>query len=169
LHPISAQGGNGALETAAVLVNTLIPALKARGASKVSLTQPDIDAIFTRTQETRFQRAVDAVNQGRHTTSASIKETFFSKFFVDYFFPYFGQSLIFSLIVKNTMRGPCIADLPIPERHAKAIERHNNLDNQRFRKSWITWSILSSAAGILFVIIYSNLGLTRHQTNSITY
>jgi hypothetical protein len=169
LHPISAQGGNGALETAAVLVNTLIPALKACSDSKGSLTQPEIDAIFTRTQETRFQRAVYAVNQGRHTTSASIKETFFSKLFVDWFFPCFGQSLIFSLVVKNTLSGPYLKDLPMPERHATAMERHSNLNNPGPRKSWITWSILSSVVGILFVVIYSKFGLTRHQANNIIY
>ncbi|WXC50617.1 hypothetical protein QX201_010294 [Fusarium graminearum] len=153
LHPISAQGGNGAMETAAVLVNTLVDALQDQDA-KGSLTECEIDAIFTDVQANRFQRAVDAVNQGRRTNSASIKETLFSKIFVDYFFPRFGQSLIFSLIVKNTMSGPCIARLPVPERYIMAVERHQRRNP---KKNWTTWTLMSLGAGFLFVFMFSRM------------
>lgn len=92
------------METAAVLLNALVPALEIKNGSQ-PLTENDIDAIFTKVQAERYQRVVDAVNQGRRMNSASIKETFFSRIFVDYFFPLFGQSLIFNLLVNNTLSG----------------------------------------------------------------
>lgn len=141
------------METAAVLVNTLVDALQDQDA-KGSLTEGEIDAIFADVQAKRFQRAVDAVNQGRQTNSASIKETCFSKIFVDYFFPRFGQSLIFSLIVKNTMSGPCIARLPVPERYIMAVERHQRRNP---KKNWTTWTLMSLGAGFLFVFMFSRM------------
>ncbi|RGP62628.1 FAD binding domain-containing protein [Fusarium sporotrichioides] len=149
LHPISAQGGNGAMETAAVLVNNLVAALQDQDAKK-SLTECDIDAIFADVQATRYQRAVDAMNQGRHTNSASIKETFFSKIFVDHFFPRFGQSLILKLIIKNTMTGPCIERLPLPERYTTAIERHQKRNP---KKNWTVWGLMSLGASCLFAFM----------------
>ncbi|KAL6914853.1 hypothetical protein FSST1_012613 [Fusarium sambucinum] len=151
LHPISAQGGNGAMETAAVLVNRLVATLQDQD-SKESLTECDIDEIFADVQTKRFQRAVDAVNQGRQTNSASIKETLFSKIFVDYFFPRFGQSLIFSLIVKNTTSGPYIARLPLPQRYTMAIERHQKRNPKR---NWTAWSFMSLGVGVLVIFMYA--------------
>lgn len=100
VHPISAQGGNGAMETAAVLVNNLLLKLKCVPGEK-GLSESDVENIFAKTQETRFASAVAAMEQGRQTTAASIKDTFTSRIFVDWFFPYFGQSLIMHLIVKK--------------------------------------------------------------------
>ncbi|XEV07241.1 hypothetical protein FSHL1_012528 [Fusarium sambucinum] len=151
LHPISAQGGNGAMETAAVLVNRLVATLQDQDA-KESLTECDIDEIFADVQTKRFQRAVDAVNQGRQTNSASIKETFFSKIFVDYFFPRFGQSLIFSLIVKNTTSAPYIARLPLPPRYTIAIERHQKRNPKR---NWTAWSFMSLGVGVIVIFMYA--------------
>lgn len=99
---------------------------------------------------------MDAVNQGRHTSSASIKETFFSKIFVDYFFPRFGQSLIFSLIVKNTLSGPCIEGIPFPERYVEANKRYEERSRNR---GWMFWSALFIGSGVLGVILYTNLRL----------
>ncbi|KAH7087118.1 hypothetical protein FB567DRAFT_629141 [Paraphoma chrysanthemicola] len=155
LHPISAQGGNGAMETAAVLVNMLLPKLRAKKSAE-TLTEDEIDSIFSGVQATRFQRAVDAVNQGRQTNSASIKETIFSRIFVNHFFPRFGQSLIFSLIVKNTMSGPVVHDLPIPSRHRIALERH---ERENPGRSWVLWSFLSLGAGVLATLVYSSVSM----------
>lgn len=144
------------METAAVLVNMLVSALNAKDA-KESLTEDELNSVFTNVHTKRFQRAVDAVNQGRQTTSASIKETFFSRIFVNHFFPRFGQSLIFSLIVKNTLTGPVIQDLPIPTRHKNATVRHERLKSG---KSWILWSLISIGAGVLATFMYSTLRKT---------
>ncbi|RSM08654.1 hypothetical protein CEP52_004613 [Fusarium oligoseptatum] len=75
VHPISAQGGNGAMETAAILVNTLRHRMTNLPTDQ-KLSNDDIESVFADVQANRFSRAVDAVNQGRRTTAASIKDTF---------------------------------------------------------------------------------------------
>jgi hypothetical protein len=154
VHPISAQGGNGALETAAVLVNTLVPAFEGKNSDQ-PLTESDIDAIFSKVQAKRYKRSLDAVKQGRLTNSASIKETFLSRMFVDYFFPLFGHSMVFSLIVQNTTSGPCIAGLPVPKRYANAIERHDRRTSAK--KGWIFWSVVSMGAACFLALVYTEL------------
>ncbi|KAM0324543.1 hypothetical protein ACHAQA_007928 [Verticillium albo-atrum] len=151
VHPISAQGGNSAMETAAVLVNTLRRELKNKPEGK--LTETDVDTILAEVQASRFDRVVAAVNQGRHTNSTSIKETLVSKIFVDYFFPRFGQSLIFSLVVKNTLSGPVIDDIPVPARYREALARH---EATKAKTSWMFWTWISLGAGLLTTIMYSN-------------
>ncbi|KAK1710004.1 uncharacterized protein BDZ83DRAFT_757651 [Colletotrichum acutatum] len=156
VHPISAQGGNGAMETAAVLVNTLRRRM-ANQTSKENLNEDDIESVFAEVQAKRFSRVEDAVNQGCRTTAASIKETFFSRLFVDYFFPRFGQSLIWSLVIKNTETGPTIDDIPIPARYEKAIIRHRETTNKR---SWSFWSLVTLGPCILTLLAYSTISWT---------
>lgn len=143
------------METTAVLVNTLMRALESQD-PKAPLTENDIDAIFTATQAKRYQRAVDAVNQGRHTNSASIRETFFSKIFVDYFFPRFGQSLIFSLIVKNTLSGPFLDGIPVPARYIEANERYEQRSQSR---DWMFWGLILLRGGALITSLYHSYTL----------
>ncbi|OBR05279.1 FAD binding domain-containing protein [Colletotrichum higginsianum IMI 349063] len=158
VHPISAQGGNGAMETAAVLVNALRRELeKTHSEGRAELAEADIEAVFAEAQEKRFGRAEGAVSQGRHTNSASIKETLFSKVFVDYFFPRYGQSLIFSLIVKNTASGPVVEGIPVPPRYEAAVARHEAAQKGK-GPSWTLWSMLTLGAGLLTAVCYSALG-----------
>ncbi|KAF2010913.1 FAD/NAD(P)-binding domain-containing protein [Aaosphaeria arxii CBS 175.79] len=162
LHPISAQGGNGAMETSAVLTNSLVATIKAHG-SDTPLNEEDITAMFTDIQAKRFQRAVDAVNQGRKTNSASIKETVASRIFVNHFFPRFGQSLIFKLVIKNTLTGPVIEDLPLPSRHSEALERHKMTHS---RKWPVFWSFISVGVGLFSILLYNHsqfFPITRHD------
>lgn len=85
----AAQGGNGAIETAAALVNNLLLKLMYVPGEKW-LSESDVENISAKTQETRFASAVAAMEQGRQTKAASIKDTFIPRIFVDWFFPNFG-------------------------------------------------------------------------------
>ncbi|EGY18401.1 FAD binding domain-containing protein [Verticillium dahliae VdLs.17] len=96
-HTISAHGGNGAMKTSAVLVNALRRKLKDTS-HDAKLTESDISDIFAEAQEARFGRAIAAI-------------------VVDYFFPRYGQRMIFSLIVKTTAGAPTIDDIPVLTRH----------------------------------------------------
>ncbi|KXH41096.1 hypothetical protein CSIM01_03302 [Colletotrichum simmondsii] len=133
VHPISAQGGNGAMETAAVLVNTLRRKM-ANQSSKGNLNEDDIESVFAEVQAKRFSRVEDAVNQGRRTTAASIKETFFSRLF------------------KNTETGPTIDDIPTLARYEKAIIRHRETTN---KLSWSLWNLVALVTCILTLLAYS--------------
>ncbi|KAL9943127.1 hypothetical protein D7B24_007388 [Verticillium nonalfalfae] len=161
VHPISAQGGNGAMETSAVLVNALRRKLKETSCN-AKLTESDISAIFAEAQEARFGRAMAAVNQGRHTNDASIKETFFSKIFVDYFFPRYGQWMIFSLIVKNTAGAPTIDDIPVPTRYLEAVARYER-NNPSTSTGWKVWSFVSIGVALITGFFYTKFSAVFPQ------
>lgn len=119
--------------------------------------ESDVDTIFAEVQAKRYQRAVDAVNLGRRTNSASVEETFLSKIFVDYFFPRFGQSLILRLIVENTLSGPCVTDLPVPQRYQKAVEREKE---RALGRASMSWRFVLIGGGVLAALACSKLGTT---------
>ncbi|CAG5185734.1 uncharacterized protein ALTATR162_LOCUS11390 [Alternaria atra] len=118
VHPLSAQGANTAIETAAVLTNTLLAAARVQETEKpfTEEEEDDIISIFTEVQAHQFKRAVKAVDQGRMMNYMTVKETLRSRVFVNYFFPRFGQSTILNPWVKSPLNGPMINDLPVPAR-----------------------------------------------------
>ncbi|KAF2804993.1 FAD-binding domain-containing protein [Mytilinidion resinicola] len=63
VHPIAGHGGNGAIETAAVLVNLLVTALKK--STSTGLSTKDVDEIFTKVQDVREKRA-DTLMEASH-------------------------------------------------------------------------------------------------------
>ncbi|KAF6831150.1 FAD binding domain-containing protein [Colletotrichum musicola] len=150
VHPTSAQGGNSAMETAAVLVNVLRQKM-AQGHPGAPLSEKDIEDVFEGVQEKQFDRVSAAVDQGRRTNSISIKDTLLSRIFVDHFFARFGQSLIFRLIIANAESGPIIEGLPVPPRHAKALACHR----EKSRKGgWVTWGFRPLGVGFMAILVY---------------
>ncbi|KAK8127358.1 FAD binding domain protein [Apiospora sp. TS-2023a] len=63
-NPLAGQGGNGAMESAAELVNSLLRRRDEKGASSLSdLTSRDIEQLFAEAQAARHQRAHDRVDE----------------------------------------------------------------------------------------------------------
>lgn len=153
VHPISAQGGNSAIETAAVLVNTLRQKLSS--SIDETLDEDALEGLFADFQAQRFSRVVAAMNQGRRTTSVSIKDTLLSRIFVDFFFTRFGQGLIYKLIVDNTNTGPVVDDLPVPKRHQDANLAHLALEPKG--NNWMLWGLGSLGVGIAATVVYSTV------------
>ncbi|VUC24516.1 unnamed protein product [Clonostachys rosea] len=60
--PIGGQGGNGAIESAAELLNALLEAKGARPAGLNDLSVPEVEAIFEKMQASRHERANDIVS-----------------------------------------------------------------------------------------------------------
>ncbi|RYO53648.1 hypothetical protein AA0116_g10503 [Alternaria tenuissima] len=149
VHPLSAQGANTAIETAAVLTNTLLTAVQAKEPEK-SFTEDDIVSIFTEVQAAQFNRAVAAVNQGRMMNSITVKETLRSRMFINYFFPRFGQGMIFKTWVKSTINGPLINNLPVPARYVSAVGRYANACPGRWR---FLWSLIPIGVGMVAVLL----------------
>lgn len=140
------------METPAVLVNNLLLKLKCAPGEK-GLSESDVEDIFAKTQEMRFASAVAAMEQGRQTTAASIKDTFTSRIFVDWFFPYFGQSLIMHFIVKNTESGKMIDVLPIPNRYTDAIQNQMAMQAGKASRRWKLASLGSACLALTYLCI----------------
>ncbi|CAN9409034.1 unnamed protein product [Alternaria alternata] len=149
VHPLSAQGANTAIETAAVLTNTLLTAVQAKKPGK-SFTEDDIISIFTEVQAAQFDRAVAAVNQGRMMNSITVKETLRSRIFINYFFPRFGQGMIFKTWVNSTISGPLINNLPLPARYVSAVGCYANACSGRWR---FLWSLIPMGVGMVAVLL----------------
>ncbi|KAI1267839.1 FAD/NAD(P)-binding domain-containing protein [Xylariaceae sp. FL1019] len=68
-NPIGGLGGNGAIETAAELVNHLLDLKNKRGGSLDGVSAEELTAVFQQTQDVRYERAVGFV-KGAHDMQA---------------------------------------------------------------------------------------------------
>ncbi|EKG22567.1 Monooxygenase FAD-binding protein [Macrophomina phaseolina MS6] len=110
VHPITAQGGNGAMETAAALVNALRRKLD-QGSADARLSDEDVEDIFAEVQASRFDRAADSVSQGRRSKAISTQDTLFSRFFVHVVLAWFSDLLILTLVLNNYKNSTIVEDL----------------------------------------------------------
>lgn len=115
VHPITAQGGNGAMEIAAALVNTLRQKLH-QALPDARLSDKDVEDVFAEVQANRFDRAADSVKQGRTSKAISTQDTLLSRFFVHIILAWFGDLLIMALVLNNYKNSVVIKDLNIPKR-----------------------------------------------------
>lgn len=99
VHPNTAQCGNGAIETAAVLVNALLRVLDRKPTAPPS--DENIDVAFAEAQDRRFSRAAACLEQGRRTSSLSLRDATASRLVVHFLLPWFGDSIIMWLAVRH--------------------------------------------------------------------
>lgn len=143
VHPYSAQGGNGALETAAVLLNTLQRKLD----QSSKLSEGDIEAVFAEVQASRLDRAVGALEQGHRTSSLSSRDTLSSRLVVHFLFPWFGDRILMWLVVRHAEAGPAIERLPLPCRRGVTMPHAGTVTKTRGGK--VPWRL--GAVGAVFV------------------
>jgi hypothetical protein len=150
VHPNTAQGGNSALETAAVLVNTLVRKLD-RGSS--ALSDDDIEAVFAEVQASRFARAANCLEQGRRTSSISMRDTFPARLFVHYLLPWFGDRIIMWLAVKHAESSHVVERLPLPCRHGVTLPHAGTVTKSSSAK--VFWRLGALGATLVAVLLYS--------------
>ncbi|CAH0028043.1 unnamed protein product [Clonostachys rhizophaga] len=116
-NPIGGQGGNGALESCAVLVNNLLRLKDRRGGSLSDLTDAEIEDIFQETQSTRHERAKDIVHQ------AHVRQSFFAKenpiltnFINNFVSPLAGSDAVLAMLTDVFKPGARIEKLPVPHK-----------------------------------------------------
>lgn len=151
VHPITAQGGNGAMETAAALVNALRRKLD-QGSADARLSDEDVEDIFAEVQASRFDRAADSVSQGRRSKAISTQDTLFSRFFVHVVLAWFSDLLILTLVLNNYKNSTIVEDLNVPKRHGVTILQEGSLES---KKRWFLWSSGAFGAGLLGVLLYN--------------
>lgn len=86
-----------------------------------ALSEDDISAVFAEVQARRFARAANSLEQGRRTSSVSMRDTLPSRLFVHFLLPWFGDRVIMWLAVKHAEGGPVIEGLPLPSRHGVTL------------------------------------------------
>ena len=150
VHPNTAQGGNGAIETAAVLTNSLVRKLNT---TPSALSEEDIEAVFAEVHASRFARAASSLEQGRRTSSISMRDTFPSRLFVHYLLPWFGDRIIMWLAVKHAETGPVVERLPLPCRHGVTLPHDGTVTERRGSK--VPWRLGAFGAALFAVFLCS--------------
>ncbi|KAI0882424.1 uncharacterized protein GGS22DRAFT_43895 [Annulohypoxylon maeteangense] len=150
VHPNSAQGGNGAIETSAVLLNSILQQLDQ--SSKPS--EEEVEATFAEVQTNRFDRATNALEQGRTISSLFMRDSLASRLFVCYIYPWFGERIMMRLAFNHAKTGPVIERLPLPNRRGVILPHSGTVTKpSRIR---VRWGFGAFGAAIVSVFLYLN-------------
>ncbi|KAI8217131.1 FAD-dependent monooxygenase andE [Colletotrichum sp. SAR 10_86] len=136
VHPIAAQGGNGAIEAAANLVNALT---RTEIPSSPELQLEFIEKALGEVCAIRYERASSMMKKGRRDGSFLCQQPPFSGFLIHYVLPWLGDDLFFKEVLKQSLAGPRIEKLPAPER-PHATPYNDELPQTSAGSSWFGWT-----------------------------
>ncbi|KAJ2988242.1 hypothetical protein NUW58_g4083 [Xylaria curta] len=147
-HPITAQGGNSAMVTAVVLANLL--RRKLGGSANAALSEDEVENIFAEVQTKRFNSVMAYVHQGRLAASYSTTDTLLSRIGAHYVFPWFGDRILLTLIVKAAKNSPLIENIAVPERYRRAVSRTAGF-SRTSKVLWISGAFVAGLALFLYL------------------
>ncbi|KAK0664378.1 FAD-dependent monooxygenase andE [Lasiodiplodia hormozganensis] len=114
-NPISGQGGNSAIESAATLATELVSMLKALP-EKSRPSDADITAAFQKTQDRRRDRLVGMVDSGHKQQSLMALETPLLEFLANHVIPLGGMEGTFEHFATGALPGERLPMFPMPKR-----------------------------------------------------
>ncbi|KAK1460735.1 FAD binding domain-containing protein [Colletotrichum melonis] len=150
LHPITAQGGNGAIETAATFINTLVATLNSTSGA---LSAEEIETMLARVQAKRQNVITEVMRQGRWMNSLFCQQLPFSKLMIRTIVPWQGDSLFVRAWHKSYLKGTHIESLEVPRRLVTGSS-YGLLVPQSLLHSWMMWTtgaVCSGLAAFIFV------------------
>ncbi|OJD33921.1 fad binding domain protein [Diplodia corticola] len=147
-EPIGGQGGNNAIETAAVLVNNLTEMIKSR---PEGLSDIDIDRAFSETQRLRSPRAWELVNASHEQQKVEAMETRLLEFIAKYYVPYMSIDTKLSGWSKSIEGGHKLNMLDVPKRPC-FVPYQDNLPSKPFNPSVLVKSTVAVIFGLLFYV-----------------
>ncbi|KAF5622315.1 hydroxylase [Fusarium sp. NRRL 52700] len=113
IDPASGQGGNGAMESAALLVNALVRQLKV---SPQGLSDSQIDSALSEVHTLRYERAKRLVEQA-HSLQMMISQRFpFSRFIIKPLVSLFGPDTFVDIVTPICCEATRIQGIPVPNR-----------------------------------------------------
>ncbi|KAI2723169.1 hypothetical protein DTO039G3_1544 [Penicillium roqueforti] len=113
-EPLTGQGGNNAMETAASLTNHLVAALK--NSQSGTLSSAEISKIFEGVQQQREKRAWGLIKVSHARQRLECLETPFLKFIARYVVPRFSKSTVLSKWIDTYSPAVSLDMLPLPHR-----------------------------------------------------
>ncbi|KAK7217804.1 hypothetical protein V2G26_005807 [Clonostachys chloroleuca] len=126
-NPIGGQGGNGAIESCAELVNMLLEKKAARGGTLGKLKTKELEEVLERTQTSRHARAEKIVHAAhRHQRINAYENPLISTIITGYIFPLAGPEQILTRMSWNLIAATHLKNLPIPKR-ARMIPYNDEL------------------------------------------
>ncbi|ETS84422.1 hypothetical protein PFICI_02447 [Pestalotiopsis fici W106-1] len=117
-NPISGQGGNGAIESVAELVNAIVRMRDAKLGGLGDFDEADFEKIFSQTQSARHEREKYLIADAHYQQYLSAHENkVMSKLFMNVLGPLGGDEMFFSILGKPFIDGARLEKLPIPSRN----------------------------------------------------
>ncbi|KAM0418915.1 hypothetical protein ACHAPT_012180 [Fusarium lateritium] len=153
IDPASGQGGNGAMESAALLVNALVRQLKS---SPQGLSGAQVDTALAEVHTLRHERAKRLVEQA-HFLQVMISQRFaLSRLLLKYLIPYFGQNAFVDLVVPICSEATRIEGIPVPKRpHFVPFE--DELPAKPIKGDLVRRAPWMLASGSLGVLLYASI------------
>ncbi|KAJ4354876.1 hypothetical protein N0V95_003410 [Ascochyta clinopodiicola] len=159
-NPIGGQGGNSAIEDAAVLANQLHKLIS--NSDKVAgFADAEVSQAFQETQSIRFDRTNTFLKKSHDQQSMQAMDTFISKFIAKYVVPFSGPDKVVKMICDGARGAARVCALPMPERP------HSELWDDEREPSRFDWkhagyvASLGFAVGVVFVARSAQLSLQK--------
>ncbi|KAL5356121.1 hypothetical protein BJX96DRAFT_185601 [Aspergillus floccosus] len=153
-NPISGQGGNGAIESCAELVNAILRKRKSRGGRLDNLTDEDIFDIFTETQSARHDRAEMIVREAHQRQALdAFEDPITSTIIQRVMQPLLGNESVFNRMQKGMSGASKLVDLPVPHK-ARAVPFNDELPAKPIPESVssaVRWGFIGSMGLVLFI------------------
>ncbi|KAM0363037.1 hypothetical protein ACHAPK_011296 [Fusarium culmorum] len=112
IDPASGQGGNGAIEAAALLVNSIVEQLHS---SPQGLSETQVEAALAKVHTLRYGRSCDLVSEA-HTLQKISSQRMPLASLYQYLVPYFGPTWFADVVVPICSAAPKIEGVPVPYR-----------------------------------------------------
>ncbi|KAJ4129640.1 hypothetical protein NW754_003922 [Fusarium falciforme] len=158
IDPASGQGGNGAMESAALLVNALVRHLRS---SPQGLSGDQVDAALSEVHALRYERAKRLVEQAHMLQSMISQRFIFSRVLLKYLIPFFGQDAFVDIVVPICCEATRIHGIPVPKRsHFVPFEDElpaKPIKGDLIRR--IPWLLASGSLGVLLYASLSKLNI----------
>lgn len=147
-EPISGQGGNNAIETAASLVDHFVELLQDTGNNP---SDQDKDSMFRRVQESRYERASWLVKEAHARQRAAALETFALYLQSTVLARFLDNEVVASIASYDLIGAPKINSLPVPWRY-HSIPFEDELPAPVLRLTWMPSAVgFLSQAGLFWL------------------
>ncbi|KAJ5112244.1 hypothetical protein N7532_000289 [Penicillium argentinense] len=153
-EPLTGQGGNNAIETAAALTNHLVAALDA--SSSKELSAAEITSIFEKTQHQREDRTRSLVKASHARQRLECMETPLLKFIANFIVPYVPKSMLTDRWVDTYSAAVSLNMLPIPVKK-RTIPYYDELlrfPSSRSRFSSIVYILLAALSFLAYQLLF---------------
>ncbi|KAH8690634.1 hypothetical protein BGW36DRAFT_411451 [Talaromyces proteolyticus] len=144
-EPVTGQGGNSAIETAAALTNHLVSGLGE--CTSASLTTKEVESIFQKVQVQREARTQSILKDAHARQRFECLETWSLRVFARYVFPYIPKQMLWDSLYNIFCPAVSLRMLPQPKR-----QRSEPYFDELFRtpssRGWIGYSVY-----VLYVIV----------------
>ncbi|KAJ8109014.1 hypothetical protein OPT61_g7762 [Boeremia exigua] len=159
-NPLSGQGGNSAIEDAAVLADQLYSRLTQPGRI-TALTDAEVDAALTQVEHLRIDRCTKLMKASHDQQTIQAKETFRSKFFAEHIMPWLPADTGLKLIYNGIRGAAYVRSLPKPQRP------HSFLwDDDKEAAGSVDWKYAGYAASAAIAALAVVVGRNSHLSSN---